>query len=68
MKHTRGPWKASEHGAYSDYKGNSIVVLGDDLRIASLIAAAPDLLKALEALLEGDFSVSEKARLAIHQG
>ena len=79
MSHTPGPWTASEHGAYTDYKGNNIVILGDDLRIAvvlgpdtdetqanaRLIAAAPDLLEALEALLEGDFNVAEKARLAI---
>ena len=32
---------------------------------ARLIAAAPDLLEALEALLEGDFNVAEKARAAI---
>ena len=79
MTHTKGPWEASEHGAYRDYKGNNIVILGDDLRIAvvlgydtdetqanaRLIAAAPDLLEVLEALLEGDFNVAEKARLAI---
>lgn len=65
MSNTKGPWAASEHGAYGDYDGNSIVILGDDLRIAvvlgydtketranaRLIAAAPDLLAALEALM-----------------
>ena len=79
MSHTPGPWTASEHGAYADYNGNSTIILGDDLRIAvvlgsdneetnanaRLIAAAPDLLEALEALLEGDFNVAEKARAAI---
>jgi hypothetical protein len=68
MSHTKGPWAASEHGAYGDYDGNSIVILGDDLRIAvvlgydtketranaRLIAAAPELLEALEAMIEWD--------------
>ncbi len=77
--YTKGPWKACEHGGYGDYDGNCIVILGDDLRVAivlgsdneetnanaRLIAAAPDLLEALEALLEGDFNVAEKARAAI---
>ena len=57
MSHTPGPWSASEHGAYGDYDGNSIIILGDDLRVAvvlgydteetqanaRLIAAAPEL-------------------------
>lgn len=68
MSNTKGPWAASEHGAYGDYDGNSIVILGDDLRIAvvlgydtketranaRLIAAAPELLEALEAMIEWD--------------
>lgn len=66
MTHTKGPWTASEHGAYGDYNGNSIVILGDDLRIAvvlgydneetqanaRLIAAAPELLEAVQALID----------------
>ena len=63
-KHTPGPWEAAERGDYFDLDGNSRVILGDDRRIAivqhsgreadaantRLIAAAPDLLDALEAI------------------
>ena len=65
MTHTPGPWLACEPGAYSDFDGHSSVILGDDRRIAvvqgdheeavanaHLIAAAPDMLAALEQLLE----------------
>ncbi|MBJ9593203.1 hypothetical protein [Burkholderia seminalis] len=58
--HTSGPWEACEPGDYLDYDGNSIVVLGEDIRIcivlgtsdkskatAQLIAASPDLVTAL---------------------
>lgn len=51
---TPGPWEAAERGAYSDFDGQSRVILGDDMRIgviqgadeesdanARLIAAAP---------------------------
>jgi hypothetical protein len=61
-KHTKGPWEAAERGAYSDYDGDSVVILGDDMRIAvvqhsgaawqtanaRLMVAAPDMLEALE--------------------
>ena len=74
MKHTKGPWKACEHGGYGDYDGNCIVILGDDLRVAivlgsdneetnanaRLIAAAPDLLEALENL---HANIAEYARI-----
>lgn len=63
-KHTPGPWEACDAGDYSDYDGKCRVILGDDLRIAvalgdhaendanaRLIAAAPDLLAALEVAL-----------------
>jgi hypothetical protein len=64
-KHTKGPWKASKRGAYTDYDGNSVVILGDDMRVAvvhhhgdrsstanaRLIAAAPEMLEALERCL-----------------
>ena len=62
LKHTPAPWEACNVGDYSDYDGLCRVILGDDLRIAvvlgdhdeseanaRLIAAAPDLLAALEA-------------------
>lgn len=68
MSHTKGPWTASEHGDYGDYDGNSIVIRGDDLRIAAvlgydteethanarLIAAAPELLETLENIACAD--------------
>lgn len=61
-KFTPGPWDASEHGDYSDYDGECIVILGLDTRIcvvqgsddsetyhnAHLIAAAPELYEALQ--------------------
>ncbi len=56
-KHTEAPWQKCERGDYSDYKGNCIVILGDDgaQRVAiafeeadaTLIAAAPNMLAAL---------------------
>ena len=62
-KHTHEIWTACSHGDYGDYDGESIVILGDDMRIAvvlgsdtpetranaKLIAAAPKLLQALKA-------------------
>ena len=62
--HTKGPWEASDRGDYDDFDGDSRVVLGDDIRVAvvhdrgtqeaeanaRLIAAAPDMLEALEAM------------------
>ena len=64
MKYTPGPWIASEHGDYSDFNGNSRVILGSDMRIAAvhddgegegkanarLAAAAPEMLFALEKI------------------
>lgn len=68
-KHTPGPWEACDPGDYSDFDGNSRVILGDDMRIAvvqwspanaemddanaRLIAAAPDMLAALKNVAEG---------------
>lgn len=77
--HTPGLWTTSEHGDYEDYDGNSIVILGDDLRIAvvlgyntdetnanaRLIAAAPELFKALEGLLVRSGGQSAEAQAAI---
>lgn len=62
--HTPGPWSAAERGDYSDFDGDSCVILGNDRRIAivqhngsiedeanaALIAAAPALLEALERI------------------
>ncbi len=63
---TPGPWEACERGAYSDFDGNSRVILGSDRRIAVvqhsgtpedeantlLIAAAPE-------------TAAERARLVV---
>lgn len=63
-KHTPGPWEAANLGDYTDFDGNSRVILGDDRRIAvvqhcgteedeantTLFEAAPDLLAAAKAL------------------
>ena len=63
--HTEGPWEACEHGDYGDNDGQCRVVSGDDIRIAvvlgldtpeneanaNLIAAAPELLEAVEILV-----------------
>lgn len=61
---TPGSWEACERGDYTDYGGNSRVIIGDGRRIAvvqhngtqedeantCLVEAAPDLAAALEAL------------------
>ena len=61
-KHSSGTWHACKHGDYGDYDGECRVIVADDLRIVvvlgydneetdantNLIAAAPDLLEALE--------------------
>ena len=65
-KHTQDPWEAAARGDYTDFGGNSRVILGGDRRIAVvqhrgddedeanayLIAAAPDLAEALKAFVE----------------
>ncbi len=63
-KATPGPWEATERGGYSDFDGNSRVIIGDDMRIgviqttgredteanAELAALAPDLAREVIAL------------------
>lgn len=67
-RHTPGPWKLCNRGDYTDYEGESAVITGngDSVRIAvvhhagtaedqanaNLIAAAPDLLAALNKMLQ----------------
>lgn len=67
MKHTPGPWKLCARGDYSDFDGDSAVITGDgDTRRlavvhhddtaehqanAQLIAAAPELLASLKAVM-----------------
>ncbi len=63
MKHTKGPWRAMQHGDYCDFDGDSRVIIGDDRRIAvvqvqkhskednanaTMIAACPVMFDALE--------------------
>ena len=76
MKFTDRPWEACERGDYAD---DGIVIIGDDRRIAvvnqeqdaRLIAAAPDLLEALQEVFDAVMGVSvpsaawDKARAAI---
>lgn len=57
MKHTPGPWTATERGEFVNApNGRDIChiygqrTLGEDKANARLIAAAPDLLAALQAL------------------
>ncbi len=65
-KHTPGPLSVCDPGDYGDYNGRSIVLIGDDRRIAvvlgvdeeaqsnaKLFAAAPDLLEALRRQEKG---------------
>ncbi|WP_408953023.1 hypothetical protein [Lysobacter sp. Hz 25] len=63
---TEAPWHACEHGDYSDYGGNCVVILGDDMTLriavvlgdntdetlanARLMAAAPKLFAALDQI------------------
>ena len=60
LQHTKGPWEACSRGDYTDFDGNSQVILGNDMRIgvvhsydiegeanARLIAAAPEMLELL---------------------
>jgi len=64
-KHTMGPWEACAPGDYADFDGKCSVILGDDMRIAivqgvsdedlanaRLVASAPDLLAALESVVD----------------
>ena len=74
-KHTPGPWVVSDLVRQSVEIGASVVRLPigkHDAADARLIAAAPDLLEALEAMVEdvdnnapGTFSGVQKARTAI---
>ena len=68
MAHTKGPWEVSKHGvpegiyqsgiyAGSESKDLAIVRTSED--DANLIAAAPELLEALERLLEAMYSDKE---------
>jgi len=61
-KHTKGPWQVVEHVSgmigVNDANGKSLCAVGcnktdgrDDKANAALIASAPDLLQALEAIL-----------------
>lgn len=75
--HSPMPWKACEPGEYSDFAGNSRVILADDRRIAvvqgtqeqdlanaALIVAAPELLDAAQSalqLLEASLGVAHEA-------
>lgn len=79
-KHTPGPWVACGYGDYSDYDGKCRVVLGEggDIRTAvvlgfdtpeneanaRLIAAAPDLLEALQDILDTGFAGGPQAKRA----
>lgn len=77
-KYTRGPWKAgrlpARVGDGFGYGGESTVILGDGLVIilesgreadAKLIAAAPDLLEALEEMMEGGLEGPSKQALEL---
>lgn len=69
-KHTSGPWTASprQDGLYNIYAGPHDVALCVRPSNAALIAAAPDLLAALQSMLEGNHNqqdVRESARAAI---
>jgi hypothetical protein len=66
-KHTPGPWHYKPHGVGSNYMSifcSSDKGEGDNLRgycgepNAMLIAAAPDLLEALQVLSENDFGAN----------
>jgi hypothetical protein len=71
-KHTKGPWRAhkpEESNGYvyvdTDGKSGDIAVCygpeGDEYANARLIAAAPDLLAALVALLQSDWILGKKS-------
>lgn len=63
MRHTKGPWKAESHrGSYEIWNQNTKIAvineaheqeqeIGMDLANANLIAAAPEMLEALEIAL-----------------
>ncbi len=70
-KHTKGPWKVGGKTGFINQLAiepsiGTAYGAGEELQAnARLIAAAPDLLEALEALLEGNPSVVAKARAAV---
>ena len=41
-KFTPGPWEACDRGDYSDFDGNSRVIIGDDTRIAVVHSRGED--------------------------
>ncbi len=71
VSHTPGPWKVGGKTGYLNQLAiepsiGCVYGAGEEVQAnARLIAVAPDLLEALEALLEGDFNAAEKARAAI---
>lgn len=66
-EHTPGPWKRCERGDYSDFDGNSVVIVGrndccrvavvhhegheEDEANARLISAAPELIETLREIV-----------------
>ena len=59
-KHTTGPWRTNGEGIFRDWPGGVVQVAhcgrpvdGDQGANAKLIAAAPDMLEALKAILFG---------------
>ena len=77
-KHTPGPWKYitwhGQHGVHDAMDNDVCETFGEDAEAnARLIAAAPELLEALEYLLSQfgrldhltDYSAGDKARAAI---
>ena len=51
-KHTPGPWRTSGTQSFYVFAGDEVVTNGSTQANARLIAAAPDLLAALESLFE----------------
>lgn len=73
-KHTPGPWKLKNEGTIVDADGGLIATTGyrvtaiddQDAPNARLIAAAPDLLAALEGLIRHEVNISGAARAYVH--
>lgn len=79
-KWTPGPWTMEERGAYSDFDGNSRVISGEFMRVAvvhtdgrsefeanaSLIASAPALYAALEAMVGAFDTLNVRSLTKIH--